>query len=341
MQKTAYLLISLIAIGYILTIADNIIIPFILAILIWFIVKDIRDLLNKVPFIKKWIPNLVQSVLVFLIFFGILSIISNMLIASIDSFREDLPSYQQNLVEMNEIIFNRFNFDVSKNLNDFIGDFEFESIIQPVLNSLTGILSSSTMIIIYVIFIIMEEGSVAKKAKLLFKTENNYQKASYIFSRIDKSFGRYISLKTLTSILTASLSFVVLKLLGINSAALWAIIIFLLNYIPSVGSLICTAFPTIIAFLQFGAFMPALWVLLGVGLIQIVVGNLLEPKIMGNTLNISPLVVILSLVVWGALWGVVGMFLSVPITVMLIIIFAQFESTKPVAILLSENGEVS
>lgn len=341
MKNTAYLLISLIAIGYILTIADNIIIPFILAILIWFIVKDIRDLLNKVPFIRKWIPSLVQNILVFLMFFGILSIISNMLIASIDSFREDLPSYQQNLLEMNELIFKRFNFDVSKNLNDFIGDFEFESIVQPVLNSLTGILSSSTMIIIYVIFIIMEEASVAKKTKLLFPTEENYQKASYIFNRIDTSFGRYISLKTLTSILTASLSFVVLKILGINSAPLWAIIIFLLNYIPSVGSLIGTAFPTIIAFLQFGDFMPALWVLLGVGLIQIIVGNLLEPKVMGNTLNISPLVVILSLVIWGAIWGVVGMFLSVPITVMLIIIFAQFESTKPVAILLSENGDLS
>ena len=341
MKNTAYLLISLIAIGYMLIIADNIIIPFILAMLIWFIVKDIRDLLNKIPFVKKWVPILVQNILVFLMFFGILSIISNMLIASIDSFRADLPSYQNNLVEMNEAIFKRFNFDVSKNITDFLGDFEFESIIQPVLNSLTGILSSSTMIIIYVIFIMMEEASVSKKAKLLFKTDENYQKASYIFSRIDQSFGSYISLKTLTSIVTASLSFLVLKLMGINSAPLWAIIIFLLNYIPSVGSLIATAFPTIIAFLQFGDYMPALWVLLGVGIIQLIVGNFLEPKIMGNTLNISPLVVIISLVVWGALWGIVGMFLSVPITVMLIIIFTQFESTRPVAILLSENGEVS
>ncbi|MEO0874547.1 MAG: AI-2E family transporter, partial [Bacteroidota bacterium] len=110
--------------------------------------------------------------------------------------------------------------------------------------------------------------------------------------------------------------------------------------IPSIGSLIATTFPAIIAILQTGEFMPGLWVLLGVGIIQVIVGNFIEPRLMGNSLNISPLVVILSLIAWGAIWGVIGMVLSVPIMVMLIIVCARFESTRNIAIILSENGQI-
>ncbi|MBT5527862.1 MAG: AI-2E family transporter, partial [Cytophagia bacterium] len=104
--------------------------------------------------------------------------------------------------------------------------------------------------------------------------------------------------------------------------------------------LIATLFPSIIALVQFSSFSHFFLVLALIGAVQIVVGNLLEPRIMGQTLNISPLVVIISLTFWGAIWGVLGMLLSVPIMVMLIIIFAQFENTKSIAVLLSAKGNV-
>jgi predicted PurR-regulated permease PerM len=140
--------------------------------------------------------------------------------------------------------------------------------------------------------------------------------------------------------LTGFLSYIVLLVLGVHSPILWAILIFLLNYIPSIGSLIATTFPAIFAMLQFGDLSSGIWVLVSVGTIQLVVGNFIEPKIMGNSLNISPLVVLVALIVWGAIWGIVGMLLSVPITVMMIIIMAQFENTKSLAILLSATGEL-
>ncbi|MBT3423732.1 MAG: AI-2E family transporter, partial [Bacteroidetes bacterium] len=109
---------------------------------------------------------------------------------------------------------------------------------------------------------------------------------------------------------------------------------------PTIGSLIATLFPSIIALVQFSSFSHFFLVLALIGAVQILVGNLLEPRIMGQTLNISPLVVIISLTFWGAIWGVLGMLLSVPIMVMLIIIFAQFENTKSIAVLLSAKGNV-
>lgn len=129
-------------------------------------------------------------------------------------------------------------------------------------------------------------------------------------------------------------------IIGVDFAFFWAFLIFILNYIPTVGSLIATIFPAMIALVQFNSFSPFVLVLVLIGSIQLLVGNVLEPKIMGSSLNISSLVVLLSLAFWGSIWGVVGMILSVPITVMMIIVMSHFPGTKNIAIMLSANGKI-
>jgi predicted PurR-regulated permease PerM len=145
-------------------------------------------------------------------------------------------------------------------------------------------------------------------------------------------------MKTVVSLLTGILSYIVLAIIGVDFAVFWAFLIFLLNYIPTIGSLIATIFPALMALLQEGNFSHAFWVIAGVGAIQILVGNFIEPKVMGNSLNISSLVVILSLVIWGSLWGIIGMIIAVPITVIMIIIMAQFPNSRKFAIMLSKDG---
>ena len=113
-----------------------------------------------------------------------------------------------------------------------------------------------------------------------------------------------------------------------------------LNFIPTVGSLVGTIFPTLFCLLQFGDYLEGIQVLVLVGLIQVLIGNVVEPRLMGNSLNISSLVAIVALSFWGVIWGVTGMILSVPVTVILVILFAQFEQTKSVAIMLSDKGDV-
>ena len=114
----------------------------------------------------------------------------------------------------------------------------------------------------------------------------------------------------------------------------------MLNFIPTIGSIIATLFPAMLALIQFDTFGPFFIVLAAVGSIQVVVGNVLEPKLMGNTLNVSPFVVMMSLTLWGSVWGIAGAFLSVPITVILLIIFAHFEKTRYIAVLLSGDGSL-
>ena len=179
--------------------------------------------------------------------------------------------------------------------------------------------------------------------KAIYPKKDQFDTTNEILLKIDKSIGSYISIKTLVSLLTATLSYITLLLIGIDSALFFAFLIFLLNFIPSIGSLIATIFPALMALLQYGSetYTPFILVVVFVGAIQLVIGNFLEPKLMGNSLNISSLVVILSLTIWGVIWGVAGMVLSVPITVIMILIFSNFESTKKIAILLSEKGEIN
>ncbi len=174
----------------------------------------------------------------------------------------------------------------------------------------------------------------------MYPNPDKYKSMRTLVNRIGKSISDYISLKTIVSLLTGILAYISLLFIGIDAPLFWSFLIFLLNYIPNIGSLIATVFPTIFAFFQFGDLTHGFLVLGIVGSIQLAVGNIVEPRIMGNSLNVSPLVVLLTLALWGVMWGVTGMILSVPITIIIIIILSEFPSTRPLAVLLSEKGEI-
>ena len=137
-----------------------------------------------------------------------------------------------------------------------------------------------------------------------------------------------------------SLSLLPMAAIGLDFAAFWGMLIFFLNFIPTVGSILATVFPSLLAVIVFESPAAIIGVIGGITGIQLLVGNFMEPKLMGNSLNLSPLVILLSLSLWGSLWGIPGMFLCVPITVIAMIICSHFAQTRPVAIFLSGNGRL-
>src|SRR5690606_32356721 len=157
-------------------------------------------------------------------------------------------------------------------------------------------------VLIYLIFIILEESTFHDKIKAMYPVESSYMKVESLIRKIDFSISNYIAIKSLISLLTGALSYIALLFIGVDAPFFWAFLIFILNFIPSIGSLIATAFPAFFALLQFGEFTPAVLVLIIVGIIQVVVGNFIEPRAMGNTMNISPLVVFFTLMLWGLMW---------------------------------------
>ena len=151
---------------------------------------------------------------------------------------------------------------------------------------------------------------------------------------------KYVAVKAFVSILTAVLSYIVLIIVGVDFAFLWSLLIFALNFIPYIGSIIATLLPAAFSILQFGSLWPGFWVFVSIIVIQNIIGNYVEPKVMGKSLNISPLVVIITLAFWGYVWDLLGMLIAVPITSILLITLAQFPATHSIAILMTENGDI-
>ena len=197
----------------------------------------------------------------------------------------------------------------------------------------------ATYVLIYFGFLTASRSGFAKKVQALYPDSLERDHAVAVFQRIRNGVERYLWIQTVTGALIAVLSWGVMAALHLNSAIFWAFLIFVVCYIPVVGGLIAAALPPLFALVQFGSWWPAAILFVGLQVILFVVGSVLLPRMQRDSLNIDPVVVLLSLAFWGAIWGIVGMFLSTPLTVMGIIIFAQFPGTRWIAILLSGDGE--
>lgn len=340
-KRTAYLLIIIISIVVILVYSEQYIVPFIIAMIVWFIIHELRENIQQVPFMKKYFPMWLQSMIGFIIICVVLYVVGKLLSYSVSSLVGNMDEYQVNFEIAMFQISSLFGVDVLGMISRYSSNTDFSELFATSLDYATYLLSDTFLILIYVLFLLIEESIFPQKLLALYKSRDNYNRTQNLFQKMDKNISKYLSLKTFVSFLTGLFSYFAFLAFGLDGAVFWALLIFVLNYIPTIGSLIATLFPAIFSILQYAEFETAIYILIVVGIIQVVIGNILEPKIMGNSLNISSLVVIVSLTVWGAIWGIMGMILSVPITVMMIIVFEEIPSLRPIAIMLSEKGELN
>lgn len=193
-------------------------------------------------------------------------------------------------------------------------------IVRDLTGDIFGLVGNSTLVVIFTLFLLAGDPA---------KIENK------IFREFQNKVSRYVVAKVFVSALTAVITLIVFLLVGADLAFMFALITFLLNFIPNIGSIIAIAFPLPILYLQFGL-GPQFWIVLGVcGVTQFAIGNVLEPKMLGDSLDLHPVTVLLFLMFWGLVWGVPGMFLAVPITSLMKILFTRIEVTKPLAELMS------
>jgi len=194
------------------------------------------------------------------------------------------------------------------------------SLLRGITGDIFGLIGNSTLVMIFTLFLLAGDPA---------KIENK------IVREFQGKVSRYVVAKIFVSALTASITLLVFIFVGADLAMMFAILTFLLNFIPNIGSIIAMLIPLPVLFLQFG-FGVRFWVVLGVcGLAQFLIGNILEPKMLGDSLDLHPVTVLLFLMFWGLVWGVPGMFLAVPITSLLKILFERIEVTKPMAELLA------
>ena len=231
-----------------------------------------------------------------------------------------------------------FNIDVPPTIDQLLRQFNPTRYLGTVAQGFQGFLEHAIFVLIYVGFLIASRRGFERKAVRLFPVREDRHGAVEVFTRIRDGVESYLWIQTLTGLMIAAAGFLLMSLLGLDNAFFWAFLIFLVSYIPIIGGAVGIALPPIFALVQFPTFWQA-GVLLGVmWFIHFFVGNVILPKMQGESLNIDPVVVLLSLGFWGALWGMPGMFMSTPLTVMVMVVLAQFPSSRWVAVLLSHTG---
>lgn len=356
LNKVASLLIIITAAFALLILGKSLLIPVVIAVLIWYIINALGHWIGEFKLFKKYLPDWSKIVISTLIIAVILLFVGGLIVQNGQEMYNAKDRYGKNVGFLIERLGNTFNFDTSRffldsesggkmlnvfgNLKNLVEKVDISSIISEVVNTLSGIAGNTFLIIIYVVFLLLEQAVFPKKIRALFPEHDKHQRFQEMMTHINEAIRAYFSVKLTVSLITAFTSYLIMLAVGLDFALFWAFLIFLLNFIPNIGSLIATVFPALLALIQFDTLTPFVIILVGVGAIQVIVGNLIEPRMMGSSLNISSLVVILALTLWGALWGITGMILSVPITVIMMIVLAQFPATRPLAILLSEKGEL-
>lgn len=339
-KSIANFFIISISIVVILTLGRNLLIPFVFAMLLWFVVKQIRIFMDRISFVKKWIPAWVKYLVSFFIILVVINFVFNIVVSNVSLLLTSYNKYEANVNVLINKVNDAFHINLMEHVQIYFEDFDFGSVLFTAFNFSTDIVSKTFMVVIYALFILLEEPSLKLKLKILFPDQEQFDNTFDILKKIEVSVSKYLGLKTLISLITAVLSYIVLIIIGVDFPVFWSFLIFVLNYIPNIGSIVATLFPVVFSLLQFGNFVQGALVLLFVGIIQFFIGNIVDPRMMGNSVNLSPLVIILSLSFWGAIWGITGMLLSVPIMVVIVIILSKFQNTMPFAILLSGDGKV-
>jgi AI-2 transport protein TqsA len=256
---------------------------------------------------------------------------------SINDFHQDLPVYQQRLQEMTMgfqqwLVGRGMTFD----LGDWRKGVNPGSVMQLAGNTLVSLGSLTTngfMILITVVFILAEQVGFRDK---LARARHAPLESLAAISRFTDSVNHYLGIKTLTSLLTGVLVGLSLWLLGVGYPVMWALLTFLLNFIPNIGSFLAAAPPVLLALVQIGPVTAGLAAGVQI-LINLVIGNVLEPRWMGRGLNLSPLVVFLSLVFWGWVLGPIGMLLSVPLTMLVKIALESDPGTRWIGVMLGQG----
>jgi predicted PurR-regulated permease PerM len=223
-----------------------------------------------------------------------------------------------------------------RQLFDFQGDVgrQVADLARAVLTTFMGSFTSGLVVVLYLIFLLAEQATFPERMEAAFGRAY----ADHILTvvgKINEAIAQYIAVKTWISFLTAALSLGVLAAFGIEFALVWAVLIFFFNYIPYIGSWGAMAVPVLLSFVQYDAPWAGLAVAALLVGVQVVTGSWIEPRLAGRRLNLSPLGIVLALSFWGALWGVVGMILAVPLTVSLKIVLDNIDETKPIATLMS------
>lgn len=306
--------------------ASTILVPILVAAFLAVICMPLMRLMRRCQ-----IPSGIAVALVVLAIIGVLTLVGIFVGGQIGEFTARLPFYEQQLNDKLTAVAAQFGQDVSiAGLLERIQPTSPMVLVANLFSGLQGLFANFFLIIFTVIFILLESSSLPGKLQLVLTSS---RRDSEFFERFTNGLQRYLGIKTIVSLVTGTAAGVLTAAFGLDFPLLWGLLAFLFNYVPSIGSLIAAIPAVALALVQFG-FPQATMIAVGYFVLNIAIGGIIEPRVMGRGLGLSTLVVFLSLVFWGWVFGPVGMLLSVPLTMTAKIALESSNRTAPIAVLL-------
>lgn len=340
LQRAALWTIVVAATVYLLVAGRGLILPFVLGIVLWYMIDALAESFQSRRLGRLRLPRALALPAAVCITAGLLWVVGRTLGRNVSAVVEAAPTYERRL----QLLINQgarlVGIEQAPTISELFDRISLADTLSSIASAAASVVSVAGIVLIYAGFLFVEQARFRRKLAIILASAADRARVEAVLDHIDRDIRLYIRIKTTLAVITSALAFAVMSAVGVDFAGFWAVLVFFFYYIPTVGSILAIVAPAVLTLVQFDSLTPFLIVLLVFGTIQIVTANVIEPAVMGSTLNLSPLVVILSLMIWGTMWGVVGMFLCVPIMVVGLIVFSQFEATRPLAVLMSADGRI-
>lgn len=318
--------------------------PFLVPIVVGFLIFTVLSAgIDKVSRIRMgrvsppyWLAAILGLVVLGAIMVLVYSVVSGELMMMIAEWPTMLERFQGVVASLSEWL----GQDLAEPLRLALADFDIVNGLRGLVTPAGVAIASIVVVLLYVGFMFVESGYFPQKIDRLFSDPARAAEVRETGRRIIAGVHRYLLLKTLLSAGNTLAAYAVLKIIGVDFAETWAMLTFFLNFIPKIGSITGTILPSLFALLQFQEFQPVFLTVVGLGLVHGITGEVVEPMVMGKTLNLSSLVIMAALTFWAMVWGVAGAFLAVPLMAVILTICSKIPALRPVAILLSSDGDL-
>jgi predicted PurR-regulated permease PerM len=335
-SRSALVVLAVIAVGAALYWLSDILTPPAMALFLAIVIDGVaRVLKSRLPWLPARAALPVAIIVSVLLFGAAIFIVAD----NGTSFVQQLIAYAPRLNALITDIGHLVGVEVVPTLDELIARLNPTRYLGDVARAFQNFASDALFILVYLGFIIASRGMFERKMAAIAQKRGGRREAFAAFHRIRDGVEQYLWVQTVTGLMIAFASWAVMAVIGLENAVFWAFLIFIASYIPIIGGAVGILAPPLFALIQFQPYWPAIVLLVVLQAIQFVVGNVILPRMQGDSLNIDPVAVLLALAFWGKIWGAAGMFLSTPLTVMAMVILAQFESSRWLAVLLSADGE--
>ena len=344
LRAVVYGTLLLLIIGGLLTVGKDIFVPAVLGAVIVYVIVGLAHVLGRLPVAGRRLPLQLRYLFSMAVIGLALLLLAYLIMGNKERAMMLAPQFQQSLLASIQSIAVVFGVETEPTWaalrQELMALINLQRLVGSLLASVGSILVSFVVVFLYATFLLVERGAFETKLANLSDDPKRVARIREVIQTINRRIGSYLALKTLLSILLGVVSWAVMALYGLEFALLWAVLAAFLNFVPYIGSVLGVVLPVLMAVVQFNELGVILTLLLALTAVQFIIGNFLDPYVMGNSLNLSPFAILISLAVWTELWGIPGAFLAVPITAIVTIVFSEFPGTRPAAVLLSKNGRI-